>query len=239
MTNNKNEKRLEERIWIPNGFKYWEGDLDTGFVVKDKDGNQFVYLPEMDQYISRYEISKGKYGVPKSVSGRKPWVSLNYYDARKVAQFFSVLYYEWKSEYEDNADFNHEEFTSDLIDDWGKIADELLRKTGKKSISIEVTYKTGQVLTGEIPELMIYNIDALVGANWCWTNEVRMEIENFRENIIAGGASDRYINGEIMKRLINTTDMAPSNRSFSNVAFRIVLKRKIVQEKKSLRRTNA
>lgn len=237
--NNKNEKRLEERIWIPNGFKYWEGDLDTGFVVKDKDGNQFVYLPEIDQYISRYEISKGKYGAPKSISGRKPWVSLNYYDARKVAQFFSVRYSEWNSDYDDEFGFKYDEFTSDLIDNWNKIAGFISRKTKKRFFPIKEIYKTGQVLTGEIPELMIYNIDALVGANWCWTNEVWMEIENFCENIIAGGSSGRYINGEIMKMPINTTDMVPSNESFSNVAFRVVLKRKLVQEKKSLHRTNA
>lgn len=214
MMDNKNENRLEERIWIPNGFKYWEGDLDTGFVVKDKDGNQFVYLPEMDQYISRYEISKGKHGVPKSVSGRKPWVSLNYYDARKVARFFSVRYSEWNSDYDDEFGFKYDEFTSDLIDDWDKIADELLRKTGKKSIPTEGTYKDGEVLTGKNPELMIYNIDALVGENWCWTNKKSEIFEDFRENIIAGGL------GENRKESISIT------KKYSNVGFRIILKRK-------------
>lgn len=198
-----------------------------------------MYLPEMDQYISRYEISKGKYGAPKSISGRKPWVSLNYYDARKVAQFFSVRYSEWNSDYDDEFGFKYDEFTSDLIDDWGKIADELLRKTGKKSIPIEVTYKNGEVLTGENPELMLYNIDALVGKNYCWTNESVLEIENFRENIIAGGENIVCINGKKMEIPISRTDMVPSNESFSNVAFRVVLKRKLVQEKKSLHRTNA
>ncbi len=36
-------------------------------------------------YISRYNISKSSAGKPQSVKGVKPWVSINFYDAKKMA----------------------------------------------------------------------------------------------------------------------------------------------------------
>lgn len=52
----------EKPNWIPTGFSHVEGNLNTGYVVRDDNGNEFVYLPEYDIYVSRYEISKTSSG---------------------------------------------------------------------------------------------------------------------------------------------------------------------------------
>ena len=48
LTWNNTEKKVEakvEGVVIPEGFSYVEGTKDTGLVVEDKEGNQFVWVP--------------------------------------------------------------------------------------------------------------------------------------------------------------------------------------------------
>ena len=45
---NEEEKRVDAKVngvLIPNGFSYVEGTKDTGLVIEDKEGNQFVWIP--------------------------------------------------------------------------------------------------------------------------------------------------------------------------------------------------
>lgn len=57
---------------IPKGFRYLTGNLRTGYVITDDDGNEFVYLPESNVYISRYPISQTSTGKLVSVSNARP-----------------------------------------------------------------------------------------------------------------------------------------------------------------------
>lgn len=46
--NNLNAKDYDEKYdspYIPEGFSYKEGGFDTGYVIADKDGNEFVWVP--------------------------------------------------------------------------------------------------------------------------------------------------------------------------------------------------
>ncbi len=48
LTWNSSEKKVEakvEGVLIPEGFSYVEGTKDTGLVIEDKEGNQFVWVP--------------------------------------------------------------------------------------------------------------------------------------------------------------------------------------------------
>ncbi len=48
LTWNDTEKKVEakvEGVLIPEGFSYVEGTKDTGLVIEDKEGNQFVWVP--------------------------------------------------------------------------------------------------------------------------------------------------------------------------------------------------
>ena len=76
--------------WIPAGFEYFTGDLETGYVVKDKKGNEFTYCPATNEYISRYEISKGDDGTPMSIPGKDAWVNITQEEAKRLAKSFSV-----------------------------------------------------------------------------------------------------------------------------------------------------
>lgn len=195
--------------WIPEGFEYYTGDLDTGYVVKDKKGNEFTYMPATDEYISRYEISKGYDGVtPMSVPGQPAWTRITPDEAKKVARSFDP------------------NCNSDLIkdyNDWEKMCEFLSTKIGKSlvyddSTPIGAYYNNGgEVNTGENPAFMVYNIDCLAGNHWCITNE----ITEYSTIVICGGsynfdgddktmASHAYIN---------------HNFRYRDVGFRIVLKR--------------
>lgn len=57
---------------IPKGFRYLTGTLRTGYVITDDDGNEFVYLPKSNVYISRYPISQTSTGKLVSVSNARP-----------------------------------------------------------------------------------------------------------------------------------------------------------------------
>ncbi|HBC83922.1 MAG TPA: hypothetical protein DCZ30_00230, partial [Clostridiales bacterium] len=149
--------------WIPEGFEYYTGDLDTGYVVRDKKGNEFTYMPATDEYISRYEISKGDDGVtPMSVPGRPAWTKITQDEAIKAAKSFAP------------------NCNSDLIEDyeyWRKMCEFISNKIGKSlvyddSTPIGAYYNNGgEVDTGENPAFMVYNIDCLAGNHWCITNE--------------------------------------------------------------------
>lgn len=82
-------------VTIPEGFCYKEGTVDSGFIIENSTGDQYVLVPAgyttegmyvRDFWISRFEISKGDENVPRSVMGANPWVNINFYDARTVAE---------------------------------------------------------------------------------------------------------------------------------------------------------
>lgn len=193
--------------WIPAGFEYFTGDLETGYVVKDKKGNEFTYCPATDEYISRYEISMGDDGAPMSIPGKDAWVSITQEEAKKLAKSFSA------------------DGTSNLIgnSEWDKLCEFLSTKIDRAlvfydSTSIGAYYNNGgEVRTGENSNFMIYNIDCLAGNHWCITNDI-----NPNGYVVLRGGS--YCNGGDHRPMASSSDIYPG-RGNNGVGFRIVLKK--------------
>lgn len=198
--------------WIPEEFEYYTGDLDTGYVVRDKKGNEFTYMPATDEYISRYEISKGDDGVtPMSVPGRPAWTKITQDEAIKVAKSFAP------------------NCNSNLIEDyeyWKKMCEFISNKIDKSlvyddSTPIGAYYNNGgEVNTGKNPAFMVYNIDCLAGNHWCITKEKHKD----GIIVICGGSYDFNGNYGPMVSHFNILH----NFSCNYVGFRIVLKRSTV-----------
>ena len=85
---------FEDNI-IPSGYRYKEGTIDDGLVVESKlEGSQYVRIPDgytvdgrfiRGFWISRYEISIGEYGIPRSVPNEYPVTNINFYEAMELA----------------------------------------------------------------------------------------------------------------------------------------------------------
>ena len=196
-------------LWIPEGFEYYTGDLNIGYVVRDKKGNEFTYMPATDEYISRYEISKGYDGVtPMSVPGKPAWTCITQREAKKVARSFAP------------------NCNSDLIkdyNDWQKMCGFLSTKIGKALVYNDSTQigaynnNGGEVNTGENPAFMLYNIDNFAGGTWCITNEITEDLDTF----ICGGSF--CTNGDV--DTMASRDYVGYNARNVDVGFRIVLRR--------------
>lgn len=209
LTTTVEASQSKEPLWIPEGFEYYTGDLDVGYVVKDKKGNEFTYMPATDEYISRYEISKGNDGfTPMSVPGKHAWTNITQAEAKKLATSFAP------------------DCNSDLIkdyDEWGKMCEFISTKISKSLVYNDSTpigaycNNGGKVNTGDNPKFMIYNIDCLAGNHWCITNE-----KNEYLNIVVCGGS--YNNYGSNKPMMSYCGINPSD-GYDNVGFRIVLKK--------------
>lgn len=139
----------EMPTWMPKGYKYLTGNMYEGLVVVDQYGNQFTYVPYLEIYVSRYEISLDSEGYVSSLPDKKAWVNMKYKDAYEAATKF------------DPAN------KSDLLTSVEKIWEAIERKTEKKSTFHVVYDGTVEIRTGAIPENMRYNIDCLVGNHYC------------------------------------------------------------------------
>ena len=178
----RQEIAKETPTWIPNGYKQVEGDMMSGIVISDRHGNEFTYIPYMEVYISRYEISQDEYGCAKSVAGEKAWVNIDGKHARKVARQFDP-----------NAN-------SDLVNDIAAIKESIYRKTG--NVFPDIVYDgSAEIRTGGIPENMIYNIDCLTGNHYCILKEPFNCMKNsfsidgyaYNETKISYSLSEKYI----------------------------------------------
>lgn len=171
MRKKKEELEVAQRIasepptWIPNGYKHIGGNMLTGIVIADKYGNEFTYIPYMDIYVSRYEISEGEYGWGRSVAGEKAWVNIKYKRALKVAK-----------EFDPNSN-------SDLLTSISRIKESVFRKTGIEFPGVVYNGKV-ELRTGAMPENMIYNIDCLVGNHYCI-----LKSKNPRQHVRVGGTA--------------------------------------------------
>ncbi len=109
--------------WTPKGFFYKEGCLEEGYIVADADGNEFIYCPPLDKYVSRYFIST----VPcKNKSQSKPdlkiWTNINYNDASVQAasiggELFSAeeykIWWDWLGK--PKGDMENQKITSEIL----------------------------------------------------------------------------------------------------------------------------
>lgn len=138
----------EMLTWMPKGYKYLTGNMYTGIVIVDEYGNEFTYVPYVDIYVSRYEISLDKDGYVSSIPDRKAWVNMKYKEALAAAEDFDP------------------KNKSGLLKSVKKIREAIIRKTGNDYP--EVVYAGNvELRTGAMKENMIYNIDCLVGNHYC------------------------------------------------------------------------
>ena len=153
------KKKLEERAriekiakelptWLPKGYKYLTGNMYTGIVIVDQCGNEFTYVPYLEIYVSRYEISLDKDGYASSIPDRKAWVNVKYKDALAAAENFDPTN------------------KSDLLTSITEITEAITKKTGKDHPRI-VYNGSVELRTGAMPENMVYNIDCLIGNHYC------------------------------------------------------------------------
>lgn len=138
----------EKPAWMPSGYKYLTGDMYTGFVIVDDCGNEFTYVPYMDIYVSRYEISLNKNHTIASIPDKNAWVNVSYKEAYKAAKNFDP------------------ENKSDLLDSVKQIIEAISKKTGKEYPRVVYSGNV-ELKTGVMPENMLYNIDCLVGNHYC------------------------------------------------------------------------
>ena len=153
------KKKLEEKAriekiakelptWLPKGYKYLTGNMYTGIVIVDQYGNEFTYVPYLEIYVSRYEISLDKDGYASSIPDRKAWVNVKYKDALAAAENFDPTN------------------KSDLLTSITEITEAITKKTGKDYPRI-VYNGSVELRTGAMPENMVYNIDCLIGNHYC------------------------------------------------------------------------
>ncbi len=203
-------------VTIPAGFSYKEGTIDTGYVIKDMDGNEYVHIPSgyntegtyvRGFWLSRYEISEGKDKTPQSKANEVPWVDINYYDALAVAESIGA-YLISKEEY-------------------GRICMWLV-ETG--AATFEQVYVNGKDLgnysrssilakTGSNPNWVCNNIYDFFGNGYTWTTEKSELYDHHR--VIKGGHGMEFGSERCYP---------PSNRCWekpnicrSNITFRIVI----------------
>ena len=203
------KKKLEEReriekiakelpTWLPKGYKYLTGNMYTGIVIVDKYGNEFTYVPYLEIYVSRYEISLDKNGYASSIPDRKAWVNVKYKDALAAAENFDP------------------ENKSGLLKSVKEIRESIIRKTGKDYPEVVYTGIT-ELRTGAMKENMIYNIDCLVGNHYCM-----LKSTDSRKYTTAYGAS--YTEKEIWGLKIFPESFTVSKPQ-PDIGFRICLRR--------------
>lgn len=192
----------QEPLWIPTGFKHLTGDMDTGYVVIDSLGNEFTYLPEYDEWISRYAISEGENGMPMSLPNKPAWTNISYNEVKEVIGNFSK-----SNSYKVGLINNWNDEISKFIET--KIDSELIIKASGRDVYCSIESNV---------QLMAYNIaDLAKDGYYCMTNEKK------GESIVAGGGT--YWSFWDRRPLSSYYDLKPDQRR-SIVEFRIVLRKK-------------
>lgn len=210
-------------IHIPAGFFYVTGTPNNGCVIENSSGDQYVLVPEGSTteghhvgncWVSRFEISKGDDGMPRSVAGKIPWNSVSYTEAVEAAERVGGHLLS-KDEYsrictwlvrEEAADFHEMYFDGRANGNYAR--DCVLTKTGSN------------------PSWQHNHIYDFFGNGYTWTTE-RFD-SNQTERVIRGG---HYIghSDEVSYPPTNFGGMNPKDRS-KNVTFRIVLRADEVSE---------
>ena len=54
--------------YIPDGFEYVTGEVDTGYTIKDKYGNQYVWIPVESGILVRTTVTNGEYEDSNSIA---------------------------------------------------------------------------------------------------------------------------------------------------------------------------
>ena len=185
--------------WIPKGYHHVTGDTYTGYVVSDKIGNEFTYIPYLDIYVSRYEISKGSAGEARSVPKARVWTNVSFKEASKAARKFDPV--------------NKSSLLSSIVDVENAVKEHLQHvKFGTKVV---FTYSgVTEIKTGAIPENMVYNLDCLYGNHYCI-------VDNGTREGTAEGSSYKDSKGYDDTYIMSDSHAVPSKET----GFRICLRR--------------
>ena len=148
----KTKKREQMKVWRPRGYTHVEGDIYSGYVIADKKGNQFVFIPYLDIYISRYEISQGPSGEARSVPNARAWTNLTYKQAEKAAKKFDPNY------------------NSSLVPSLNDVVSAIRQLIDSSYVNHKIRFMYNgnvEIKTGAYPSSMGYNIDCLFGNHYC------------------------------------------------------------------------
>lgn len=144
------EEEEKKPQWIPLGYHHVTGNMKTGYVVADSSGNEFTYIPYIDIYISRYEISRNSSGDPRSIPGMKAWVNLKYNEALEAAENFDPRN------------------KSSLLRSLKAVQGAIEMATGISGIRRCLGYDGRiEIKTGSMSNCMYYNVDCLTGNHYC------------------------------------------------------------------------
>lgn len=209
-----NIKEIEEKekvpSYIPNGFEYKEGTIDTGYVITDMYGNEFVWIPVESGILTRKNSSKTKYKETDTTS--KALVnsvakyygfyiaryesSKAYFDDILVATSFPLVepwYNATFSEAKENSEnfcniFGYEDIRSALCSSfaWDTTLNWLNHYEKSYSTSLDYGNYTDEIkLTGETEKDKVNNIFDMAGNLKEWTTEICLDSkseDNSEEN---------------------------------------------------------
>ena len=74
--------------YIPEGFSHIEGEVETGYVIEDKFGNQFVWVPVPSGKLTRNTLANTKYEDTISTLGNSVAQNYGFYIARYEASIY-------------------------------------------------------------------------------------------------------------------------------------------------------
>lgn len=208
------DNRIE--VTIPEGFNFKEGDVESGLVIENGNGDTFVRIPAGYTadgiyiggfWVSAYYISKGSNGQARSIPEDYPWTEISFYEAEKVVKNFGG---DLLSQEEYNricmwlVQTHATSFEKVFIDGVGM---------GNYSNSFEVQRN------GTNPEWIVNNIDCFWGNVYTWTTQRSELYEHYRK--IRGGT--RPIFGTDICPPPSSSAWAEPEKGSPVISFRLVL----------------
>lgn len=186
--------------YIPNGFEYKEGTVDTGYVITDIYGNEFVWVPVESGKLTRKNNSKSEYKETDTTATALVNSVAKYYgfyiaryEASK-AKFGDVLVatsfpqdtpwcnisFKEAKEYSENFCnvFEYEDIRSSLCNSfaWDTTLNWLNHSEKSYSTSLDYGNYTDEIkLTGETEKDKINNIFDMAGNIKEWTTEIYLD----------------------------------------------------------------
>ena len=157
-----------ENVYIPEGFSYLCGTIESGLVIQSIEGNQFVWIPsgrtEEDAYcegffVSRYEIAKIDEESYVSMPNQYPVVDISYFDALNIAKKLHAKLI---------SDNQFERIVSWVIETGEKTKYQVYEDSSEFG-NYKDTGPHKMVKTGYNAKWMCKNIDNLAGNLWTWT----------------------------------------------------------------------
>jgi hypothetical protein len=173
-------------VVIPTGFHWVEGDVANGCVIQNGLGDELLRIPlgytakglfVRGFWLSRYEVSKGDNGEPRSIPGKYPWTNISYQDAEIATEKIGASL------------ITGEEY--DRIPIWllstNSIGYSELFHDGNGLGNFSEPFKVAK--TGSNPNWMINRLDSFWGNCYTWTTE---HSELYDHHMVVRGGHGSY-----------------------------------------------